>query len=137
MLLLLLLLFAWAAKTTYNPHVMLRVRPLELRIWTRVCGPLSWGSGAFQPLYIWGEHVARRGGLVIWLDQAAGACSPGPPCLGVLSLVGDTLDLKYCSKLFHQTVHALSARFHKTARYTNASGCVSKIPPSNFSPGNR
>ena len=42
---LLLLLFAWTVKTTDNPHVMLCVWPLELGIWTRACGPLSWGYG--------------------------------------------------------------------------------------------
>ena len=42
---LLLLLVAWTVKTTNNPHVMLCVWPLELGIWTRACGPLSWGYG--------------------------------------------------------------------------------------------
>ena len=32
----------------------------------------------------------------------------------VLSLVRDILELNYCTKLFHQTVHALSAQLCKT-----------------------
>ena len=35
---------------------------------------------------------------------------------------------------FHQTVHALSARFRKTRRYTNVICCVMEIPPSRASP---
>ena len=34
----------------------------------------------------------------------------------VLSLVRDILELNYCTKLFHQTVHASSARLCKTRR---------------------
>ena len=36
--------------------------------------------------------------------------------LGVLSLIRDILELNYCTKLFHQTVHALSARSCETRR---------------------
>ena len=35
---------------------------------------------------------------------------------------------------FHQTVHALGARFHKTRCYKNVVCCVLEIPPSNASP---
>ena len=35
---------------------------------------------------------------------------------------------------FHQTVHALSAKFRKTRRYTNVVCCVLEIPPSRASP---
>ena len=35
---------------------------------------------------------------------------------------------------FHQTVHALSARFRKTRRCTNVVCCVLEIPPSRVSP---
>ena len=57
-----------------------------------------------------GVGRARRGDLAVWPDQAAAAFASGAPCLGVLSLVRDTLELNYCTKLFHQIVHALSAR---------------------------
>ena len=63
-------------------------------------------------------------------DQAA----PGAPCLGVSSLVRDTLELNYCTKLFHQSVHALSDRWCKTRRYTNVDCCSLKILPSKLSP---
>ena len=53
---------------------------------------------------------ARHGVLAVWLDQAAAASTPGAPCLGVLGLVRATLEFNYCTKLFHQTVHALSAK---------------------------
>ena len=36
--------------------------------------------------------------------------------LAVLSLVRDILELNYCTALFHQTVHALSAQLCKTRR---------------------
>ena len=36
--------------------------------------------------------------------------------LAVLSLVRDFLELNYCTKLFHQIVHALSAQLCKTRR---------------------
>ena len=42
---LLLLLFSWTIRTTDNPHVMLCLLPLEVGIWTWVCGPVSWGYG--------------------------------------------------------------------------------------------
>ena len=35
---------------------------------------------------------------------------------------------------FHQTVHALSARFRKTRRYTNVVSCLLEIPSSRASP---
>ena len=81
-----------------------------------------------------GEHVTRRGDLEVRLDQVAAASAPGPPCLGV-SLVHDTLELNYCTKLFHQTVHALSGRSCKTRPYTNVVCCSLKIPPLKLSPG--
>ena len=46
----------------------------------------------------------RSGDLAVWPDQAATTSARGGPCLGVLSLVRDTLELNYCTKLFHQTV---------------------------------
>ena len=54
---------------------------------------------------------ARRGDLAVWPDQAAAASAPSG-----LSLVRDILELNYCTKFFHQTVHALSARLCKTRR---------------------
>ena len=36
--------------------------------------------------------------------------------LAILSLVRDILELNYCTKLFHRTVHALSAQLCKTRR---------------------
>ena len=63
---------------------------------------------------------ARRGDLAVLPDQAFAASAPGAPCLGVLSLVRDTLELNYCTKLFHQTVHARSC---KTRCYTNVVCC--------------
>ena len=77
-----------------------------------------------------GEHMTRRGDLAVWLDQAAAASALGAPCLGVLSLVRDTVGVNSCTKLFHQAVHALSARSCKTRRYTNVVCCFLKIPPS-------
>ena len=74
---------------------------------------------------------ARRGDLAFCPDQAAAASAPGAPCLGVSTLVRDTLELMF----FHQTVHALSARTCKTRRFTNVVCCSLKIPPSKLSPG--
>ena len=88
----------------------------------------------------WGEHLtrcARRGDVALWPYQTAAASAPGAPCLGVLSIVHDTLELNYCTKLFHQTVHALSARSCKTRHYTNVVCCSLKIPPLKLSPGTR
>ena len=79
------------------------------------------------------RNAARR--FRGWLDQAVAASGPRAPCLGVLSLVRDTLELNYCTRLFHQTVHALSARSCETGRYTNVVCCSLKIPPSKLSPG--
>ena len=59
----------------------------------------------------------------------------GAPCLGVLSLVRDTLEFNYSTKLFHQTVHASSARSCTTGCYTNVICCSLKILPSKLSPG--
>ena len=86
-------------------------------------------------LYTRGEHLTWRGDLAVWLGPAAAASVPGAPCRGGSSLARDTLELKYCTKLFHQTVHALSARSSKTRRYTNAICCSLKIPPSKLSHG--
>ena len=47
------------------------------------------------------------------------------------------LELNYCTKLFHQTVHALRAKSCKPRRYTNVVYCSLKIPPSKLSPGTR
>ena len=85
-----------------------------------------------------GEHLMRRarcGDLAVWRDQAVAASAPGARCLGALSLVRDTLELNYCTKLFRQTIHALSTRSCKTRRYTNVICCSFKIPPSKLSPG--
>ena len=41
----------------------------------------------------WVEHLMRCGDLAVWSDQAAVASAPGAPCLGVLSLVRDILEL--------------------------------------------
>ena len=54
----------------------------------------------------------RRRDLAVWPDQEAAASAPGAPCLGASSLVCDTLQLTYCTKLFHQTVHALCFERH-------------------------
>ena len=77
----------------------------------------------------------RRGDLAVWPHQAATTSAPGAPCLGGLSLFRDTLEFNYCTKLFHQTVHALSAKLCKMRRYTNVVCCSLKIPPSKLSPG--
>ena len=53
---------------------------------------------------------ARRGDLAVWPDQVAAAFASR------LSLVRDILELNYCTKLFHQTVHALSAQLCNTRR---------------------
>ena len=45
------------------------------------------------------------------------------------SVVRYTLELNYCTKLFHQPVHALGAKSCKTRHYTNAVCCSLKIPP--------
>ena len=71
----------------------------------------------------------------MWPDQAAAASTPGAPCLGVLSEIRDTLALNYCTKWFHETVHALSAKSCKTRHYTNVVCCSLKILPSKLSPG--
>ena len=65
----------------------------------------------------WGESLA------VWPTQAAAAFALGAPCLGVLSLVRETHELNYCTRLFHQTVHALSATSCKTSRCTNVVCC--------------
>ena len=43
-------------------------------------------------------------------------------------------NVNYFATLFHQTVHALSARSCKIRRYTNVVCCSLKIPPSKLSP---
>ena len=58
-----------------------------------------------------GEHLLRRGDLAVWPTKQLQLLP-----LVVLSLVRDILELNYCTKLFHQTVHALSARLCKTRR---------------------
>ena len=80
---------------------------------------------------------ARRGDLAVQLDQAAATYALGIPYLGGLSLVRDTLELNYCSDLFHRTVHASSARSCNTRHYTNVVSYSLKIPPSKRSPGTR
>ena len=70
---------------------------------------------------------ARCGDLVSLLDPAAAASAVGAPCLEVLSLVRDTLEFNHCTKLFHQTVHALSAGSCKMRHYTNVVSCPLKI----------
>ena len=67
-------------------------------------------------------------------DQTAAASAPGAPCLGVLCPVHYTLDFKKYTKLFHQTVDALSHRSCRTRRYTNVVYCFLKMSPSNLSP---
>ena len=57
--------------------------------------------------------AVRRAGcgeLAVLPDQAAAPSASGAPCLVVLSLVCDTLEFNYRTKLSHQTVHALSAK---------------------------
>ena len=71
---------------------------------------------------------------MVWSNQVAAASAPGAPCLGVLSLVYDALELNYCTKLFHQILHALSATSCKTRHYTNVVWCSLKIPPWKLSP---
>ena len=44
-------------------------------------------------------------------------------------------EFNYCTKLFHQTVHALSAKSCKTRGYTNVVCGSWKIPPLKLSPG--
>ena len=70
--------------------------------------PPPWGARRFGSM---GEHLTRRGDLAGWPDQEAHLLF-----LVVSSLVRDILELKYCTKLFHQTVHALSARLCETRR---------------------
>ena len=57
-----------------------------------------------------GEHLMRRGDSVVLTKQLQ--LLP----LAVLSLVRDILELNYCTKLFHRTVHVLSAQLCKTRR---------------------
>ena len=60
-----------------------------------------------------GEHLTRcaRGPEIYW-SSLTKLLQFLP--LGVLSPVGDILELNYSTNLFHQTVHALSARSCKT-----------------------
>ena len=58
-----------------------------------------------------GEHLMRRGDSGSRLTKQLQLLP-----LAVLSLVRDILELNYCTKLFHQTVHALSAQLCKTRR---------------------
>ena len=111
-------------RTTIATHdVALVISPTLWRLDSTFSGEPTMGGG----------HLTRRGDLAVWPNQVAAASAPGAPCLGVLSLVCDTLELTYCTKLFYQTVHALSARSCKTRRYTNVVCCSLKIPPSKLS----
>ena len=53
------------------------------------------------------EHLMRRGDSAVWPDQAAAASAPSG---------FEPSPLNYCTKLFHRTVHALSAQLCKTRR---------------------
>ena len=71
---------------------------------------------------------------MVWPDQATAPSAPGAPCLGVSTLVHDTLELNYCTKLFLQNVRALSAILCKTRHYTNVVCCCLLIPFMKLSP---
>ena len=75
-----------------------------------------------------------HGGVMRKVWGIMGIYAPRTPCLGVLSLVRDTLELKQCTESFQQTVNALSAKLCKTRHSTNVVCCSLKIPPSKLSP---
>ena len=83
-----------------------------------------------------GVHDAARaqcGDLAVWPYKAGATAARGGTWLGFLSLVCDTLELNYYTKVFHPTVHALRASSCKMRRYPNVVCCSLKIPPSKLS----